>query len=177
MYLELNESYFNTMKENLDIWFFGNDFGSQNGMLFSPDMWREFFYEPITELCNLAHSYGLKVMMHSCGSIIPIISELIEAGVDILDPIQVTASGMAPERLAREFGDKITFHGGIDTQRILPFGTVDQVTEHCHEVIGHLSSKGGYIASGSQILGSDIPIDNILTMYETFNGMNIRNGV
>lgn len=166
VYLELNNACFHALKGKLDIWFFGNDFGTQNGLLFSRWMWREFFFEPIRELCGLAASYGLKVMMHSCGGIKPIIGDLVEAGVDILDPVQITADGMDPEDLLRSFGDRIAFHGGIDTQSILPFGTVEEVREHTTKVVNLLSGKGRYIAAGSQILGDDIPIESILAMYD-----------
>lgn len=165
VYLELNEALFSELKDKLDIWFFGNDFGSQNGLLFSPRMFRKFFLGNIKRLTTLAHSYGLKVMMHSCGSISKIMPELIEAGVDILDPIQVTAKDMEPELLADKFGGKIVFHGGIDTQQVLPSTTPEEVREHALYVTQTLGRKGGYIFAPSQILGSDIPIENILAMY------------
>ena len=172
VYMELNEAYFTTMKGHMDIWFFGNDFGAQASMLMSVPMWYEFFYEPIKDLCGHAHSHGLKVMMHSCGSIVPIIDYLIEAGVDILDPIQITAEGMIPGQLSEKFGDRITFHGGIDTQQVLPFGTKEEVASHVRDVTSKLSAKGGYIASSSQIYGDDIPLENILTVYETLREIN-----
>lgn len=166
VYLELNDAYFTALSGKMDIWFFGNDFGSQNGLLVSRQMFTEFFLSPITRLCELAHSHGLKVMMHSCGAIEPIIGLLIEAGVDILDPIQVSAEGMIPDSLAATYGQRITFHGGIDTQSILPFGSTDEVRENSARVIEALSLHGRYIAAGSQILGDDIPVENILAMYE-----------
>jgi uroporphyrinogen decarboxylase len=166
MYLELNEAVFTEMKGELDVWFFGNDFGSQESLLMSPEMWHEFFFENIKRLTSLAHSYGLKVMMHSCGAIRPIIPYLIEAGVDILDPIQVTARGMVPAELKAEVGARIVFHGGIDTQNVLPFGTPDEVRAHVSDVVGAMSADGGYIFAPSQILGPDIPVENIVAMYD-----------
>ncbi len=169
VYLELNEAYFSSVKGKMDIWFFGNDFGSQDGLLFSPDMWYEFFFENIKRLTTLAHSYGLTVMMHSCGAISEIIPYLIEAGVDMLDPIQVTAKDMDPESLTEKFGGKVVFHGGIDTQQILPFGTPEEVTVHAKEVMHALNQKGGYIFAPSQALGQDIPVENVLAMYQVPN--------
>lgn len=165
VYLELNEALFSELKGKLDIWFFGNDFGSQQGLLFSWDMFREFFYENIRKLTNLAHSYNLKVMMHSCGAISEIIPDLIMAGVDILDPVQVTAKGMQPEELEHLYGGKIVFHGGIDTQKVLPSATPEEVKIHAEQVKSVMSRSGGYIYSPSQILGPDIPVENILAMY------------
>ena len=164
MYLELNAMYFSQLKDGLDIWFFGNDFGSQNGLLLSPDTWHEFFFENIKKLTDLAHSHNLKVMMHSCGGISEIIPSLIEAGVDILDPIQATAKDMELTSLAEKFGGNIVFHGGVDTQRILPHGTPADVRIHVQEVLSTLNSQGGYIFAGSQILGNDIPVESILAM-------------
>ncbi len=165
VYLELNEAIFSTLKGRMDVWFFGNDFGSQQALLLRPEMWHDFFFENIKRLTTLAHGYGLKVMMHSCGAISGIIPHLIEAGVDILDPIQVTAAGMEPPSLAEHFGGKIVFHGGIDTQQVLPFGTPEEVTAHAKGVSDALNAKGGYIFAPSQILGPDIPVENVIAMY------------
>ncbi len=172
MYLELNDAVFSALDGELDVWFFGNDFGSQEALLISPGMWEEFFSEDIKRLCDLAHSYGIKTMMHSCGAIRPIIPMLINAGVDILDPIQVTAKGMVPAELKADFGVNMVFHGGIDTQNILPFGTPDEVRAHVRETVSALSPNGGYIFAPSQILGPDIPVENIVVMYDEIREWN-----
>ncbi len=172
MYLKLNDKYFSTLKGNLEIWFFGNDFGSQESMLMSLEMWHELFFDNIKQLCALAHSYGLQVMMHSCGAIEPLIPFLIEAGVDILDPVQITATGMDPATLTTKYGGQITFHGGIDTQNILPFGSAEDVEAHVRNIVGTMAPAGRYIFAPSQILGSDIPIENIITMYKTIREIN-----
>ncbi|MFP4028569.1 MAG: uroporphyrinogen decarboxylase family protein [Candidatus Brocadiia bacterium] len=174
MYLKLNEAYFSELKEHFEIWFFGNDFGSQNGLLMSTEMWTDFFFENIRKLCALAHSYDLKVMMHSCGAISELIPLLVEAGVDILDPIQVTAEGMDPAALAEKHGGTITFHGGIDTQNVLPFGSLQEVGEHVREVVGTFAETGRYIFAPSQLLGSDIPLENIVGMYRTIERINLE---
>jgi len=171
VYLELNDSVFSLLKGKMDIWFFGNDFGSQNGLLLSADMWYEFFFENIKKLAALAHSYGLKVMMHSCGAISEIVPYFIEAGVDILDPIQLTAVGMEPRSLAEKFGGRIVFHGGIDTQQVLPHGTPEEAASHAREVIETLNQKGGYVFAPSQVLTKDIPVENILAMYTIVNNL------
>ena len=165
VYLNLNEAYFSELKGKFDVWFFGNDFGSQDGLLISPHMWHEFFYENIKQLVSLAKSYGLRVMMHSCGAITDIIPFLIEAGIEILDPIQITAKNMEHSLLADRFGGKIVFHGGIDTQNILPNGTAEQASEHALEIINILGKYNGYIFAPSQLLGPDIPVENILAAY------------
>ncbi len=165
MYLELNAAYFEALKGRMEVWFFGNDFGSQEALLFSAEMWGDFFFENIRRLTALAHGYGLKVMMHSCGAIAPLIPLLIEAGIDILDPIQVTAAGMVPSDIKARFGDRLVFHGGVDTQRVLPFGTPEEVACHARETAAILGRDGGYIFAPCQILGPDIPTANLLAMY------------
>ena len=165
LYLELNEAYFTALKDRLEVWFFGNDFGSQEALLFSANMWGDYFFENIRRLTALAHAHGLKVMMHSCGAIAPLIPLLADAGVDILDPIQVTAKGMLPADLKARYGERMVFHGGIDTQRVLPFGNPEAVSRHVRETIELMGQGGGYIFAPSQILGPDIPVENILAMY------------
>lgn len=165
VYLELNHAVFSELKGKMDVWYFGNDFGSQHGMLLSPETWHRLFFYNIKELVALAHGYGLKVMMHSCGAISPIIPFLIEAGVDILDPIQVTAKDMEPEKLSAKFGKDIVFHGGIDTQKVLPGSTPQEASEHALSVTETLNRDGGYIFAPSQLLGADIPVQNIVAIY------------
>jgi len=165
MYLSLNDSIFQLLKGKLNIWFFGNDLGAQNGLLLRPETIYKLFFKHFKQLCDLAHSYGIHVMMHSCGSIAPIIPMLIEAGVEILDPIQTSANGMDPQTLKEQFGGKIVFHGGIDTQRVLPGGTKEEVIQHSRAIKETLSATGGYIFVSSQILNNDVPVENIEAMY------------
>ena len=172
MYLELNERYFIQLAGLLDIWFFGNDFGSQRGLLFSPKMWDRLFAENIRRLTDLAHRHGLAVMMHSCGGIAPLIDRLIDAGVDILDPIQISATGMEPASLQKKFGGRIVFHGGLDTQHILVNGTTTEIRNHVKEILGTFSTEGGYVFAPSQIFQSDIPLENIVAAYETVKELN-----
>lgn len=167
MYLELNEHYFSQLAGRLDIWFFGNDFGSQRGLLFSPKMWDRFFAENIRRLVASAHRHGIAVMMHSCGSIVPLIGRLVDLGVDILDPVQTSAVGMEPAALQEKFGGRIVFHGGIDTQHLLVKGTLDEVRQHVTSILETFSETSSYIFAPSQIFQSDIPLDNILAAYET----------
>jgi len=143
-----------------------NDFGAQNSLIMSPQMFRKFFKPALKRLYNVIKEYGAKVMQHSCGAIAPIIPDLIEIGVDIVNPVQISAEGMSPDILKCEFGDKITFHGAIDTQHVLPEGSVDDVRREVNRVINILGRGGGYILSGSQGFESDIPVENIIAMYE-----------
>jgi len=165
MYLELNEKAFSTIKGKVDVYLFGNDYGSQESLLMSRQMWLDYCFENTKRICDQAHSYGVKVIMHSCGAIFELIGDLIEAGVDILDPIQLTAKGMDMHLLKDTFGDRLVFHGGVDTQHILPSGTPDEVRAHSREILDVLGKDGGYIFSPSQLLSQDIPSENIEAMY------------
>ena len=143
-----------------------NDFGTQRGLVMSPEKWREFIKPELKRFYNIIKQYGARVFQHSCGSIVEIIPDLIELGADILDPIQVMAENMDPKNLVEKFGGKIVFHGGIDTQHVLPEGNEQEVRAEVRRIIRTLSSKGGYILCGSQGYMEDIPISNIVAMYD-----------
>lgn len=152
----------------IDLVFISDDIGGQNGMLMSPRMWRRHLKPRLTRWCDLVHSYGVKAFYHTDGGVGPVIPELIEAGVDVLNPIQHACPGMALEELAETYGDQIIFHGGIDNQQVLPFGTVDDVraeTLHCLETLG--AAGEGYICCSCHNVQPGTPLANIMTMIET----------
>lgn len=150
----------------IDIAYFGNDFGTQRGLVMSPQMWQEFFRAPLKRYFDVSHEFGCKVMQHSCGSVRAIVPMLIEDGVDILDPIQVAAAGMRLRELVGDFGARLAFHGGVDTQTTLPFGTVADVRAEVGSYLDLTRAGGGYILGGSQEFIADIPLDNILAIYD-----------
>ena len=152
------------------MFFFGNDFGMQKGLLFSEEMWMEFFYESYRRIVEQAHRHGLVVMTHSCGNIAPLIRHLIDAGVDILDPVQTTAAGMDPSRLKPAFGDEIVFHGAVDTQQILPRCTPDEVGRHVREMVEVIGRDGGYIVAPCNNLQDDTPVENVVALYRAAGG-------
>ncbi len=164
-YLELNDRVFSTLKGKMDVYFLGNDFGSQNGLLFSKAMWIDFFYEDYEKVIAHARGYGLKVMVHSCGAISELLEPLIELGTDIIDPVQTTAVGMEPVRLKETFGDRIVFHGAIDTQKVLPSETPENVYKHAVETMQVLGRDGGYIFLSCNNIQTDTPIENVHAMY------------
>ena len=110
--------------------------------------------------CRLPReSHGKRTMMHCCGSVYPLINRLIEIGLDILNPIQHSAKNMNPEKLAQEFGSRIAFHGGIDTQQFLPKATPEEVREKVGYTCGVLGKNGGYILAGSHHIQADVPLE------------------
>lgn len=144
----------------------GDDFGTQRGLLFSPDTFRQYIKPRYKKLVEKVHSYGLKYVHHTCGGVRPIIKDLIEIGFDVLNPIQPLAEGMEPGALAKEFGKDIVFYGGIDEQNTLPYGSAQDVRDEVAHRIETLGKNGNYIIAPSHGFQPDTPIENILAMYE-----------
>ena len=151
----------------IDIIGSGGDIGTQTGMMLSPARWRKHIKPYSTQLIKPFKEAGCKTFYHSCGSIVPVIPDLIEMGLDILDPIQPKAAGMDPVTLKQQFGDRLSFHGGVDVQELLPFGTAAQVAAEVTRLIDTLGANGGYIVSSAHALQPDTPIENVLTLFKT----------
>ena len=160
-------AFFEATKGYLDIAYFGNDFGTQRGLLISPELFDKFMRPALRRFYALAHDYNLRVMQHSCGAIADIIPWLIEDGVDIIDPVQSSCSGMDLETLYRNFGMRVSFHGGVCTQSLLPFKSVDEVRQTVRKYREITKGNGHYFLTGSQEYMADIPLENILAVYET----------
>ncbi len=141
-----------------------DDYGTQISLLFSMDMWREFFKENTKKLVELSHEYGAFFMQHSCGAVGSIIPELIDCGVDALEPVQKVA-GLEIDALSEKYGGKITFHGGVDTQWLLPGGTAEEVKKETEYIIETLGKHNGYVLMASQSFETDVPVANIEAVY------------
>ena len=154
--------------EFLDIIIQGGDYGSQYGMLMSPEMYRNYI-KPIQAEVNriIREKTKARIFYHSCGSILPIIDDLIEIGVDILNPVQVSAGGMDPTILKKRFGNRLSFWGGIDTQRLLPFGNPEQIAQETKRVKSLLGADGGYVLSAVHNIQAEVPPENIVAMYQS----------
>lgn len=162
-----SERYFEATRGRLDLFFMGDDYGLQSGPMISPAMFRRFLLPHLRRLFDLAKRYGLLVMMHSCGSIRAFIPDLLEAGMDLLDPVQVRAEGMDIESLKRDFGRELTFHGSIDTQQTLPHGSVADVEAEVRSRLELFAEDGGFICCGSQHYLPDAPVENLVAIYRT----------
>lgn len=126
-YYEANKRFFEAAGDLMDGFFFGNDFGTQIDLICGPAQFDEFIMPWFRKFTDLAHSYDYQVILHSCGAIHRVIDRLIDARVDCLHPLQALAKDMDAETLARDFGGRITFMGGIDTQQLLVHGSPDDV--------------------------------------------------
>jgi uroporphyrinogen decarboxylase len=150
----------------LDLFCEWSDFGTQENLLISREMWREFVEPYLKRLVDVCHSGDVLFMLHSDGAIRDLIPDLIDLGSDILDPIQTGAVGMEPERLKRDFGDRLSFHGAIDTQTTLPFGTPEEVEAEVRHRVRTLGQGGGYIIAPSHTIQPDTSVANVLAMYK-----------
>ncbi len=150
----------------IDIVYTYDDLAFQNGLLMSPAMWRTYILPCHQRLNQVIKSYGLRIMYHSCGAIYPLIGELIEKmGIDVLNPLQPRAKGMDMQKIKQEFGGRIAFHGGIDLQETMPFGSLQAVRDEVRERCSILGKNGGYICTTAHYIQMDAPIRNILALY------------
>jgi uroporphyrinogen decarboxylase len=167
-YLERLELILRCLNGYVDILTFGDDLGTQDGLWMSPEIIEELFIPRYKKIWDIVHSKSdCKVFLHSCGSIYSIIGKLIEAGLDILNPIQTSAKNMQPHLLKNEFGKHITFWGGgCDTRDILPFGSPEEVKNHVKRRIELFAKDGGFIFNQIHNILADIPPENVIAMYD-----------
>jgi len=151
----------------IDIYRVGDDLGTQSGTMISPRMFREVVKPYLAEYYAMIHNMtDARLMLHCCGSVRPIMGDLIEIGVDILNPVQVSAKDMEPGELKAQFGDRLSFCGGIDTQQVLPHGTREEVQEEVQRRIQELAPGGGYLLAAVHAIQPDVPPENVCTMFE-----------
>ena len=146
-----------------------DDFGNQRGMMISPELYRKYFKEYQRRYIEMVKRYGAYVFYHSCGGITGIIEDLIEIGVDILDPLQLNAMGLSSGDLADLCGGRVTFHGGIDLQDLMTNGTPDQVNHAIDNLKHTLGRFGKYILSCSHLIQVDVPVRNIEMLVRCVN--------
>jgi uroporphyrinogen decarboxylase len=162
-YYEVNERYFPAARGLVDAFFLGNDFGTQLDVICGPKQFDEFILPWFRKFTDQGHRHGLQVILHSCGSIHRVIDRLIDAGVDCLHPIQAKARGMEAERLARDFGGRIAFMGGIDTQELLVRGTPDEVRADVRRV-KRLLGPNLIVSPSHEAILPNVPPANIEAM-------------
>lgn len=150
----------------IDLYLLISDLGSQRGPLIFLPMFREFVAPYLKEMIDCIHGLRGRVLFHSCGLIRPFIPELIQLGVDVLDPIQPVSLEMQPEMLKSAFGGRLSFHGGLDMQRLLPQGTPAEVATEVRRYCEVLGQDGGYILAPAHLLQPVVPPENILSMYQ-----------
>lgn len=167
-YVGVSCRVFDAAADAIDIFFIGNDFGSQMGPLIGERAFRRFIFPHLQRLARLGHDYRLKVMMHCCGSFAPLIPAMIEAGLDGLQALQPFTRGMEPAKLKAAFGDRLVFNGCIDSHHVLIDGTPDLVRRVTRETLDIMKPGGGYIVSASHdYILEETPVENVLAMFDT----------
>jgi uroporphyrinogen decarboxylase len=152
----------------IDVLTLGDDWCGQEGPLVSPVFLREVII-PLTKMqIELIRRYtDAKIFFHSCGSVVKLIPDMIDMGIDILNPVQITAKGMDPRVLKEQFGKDLVFWGGVDTQKTLPFSTSQEVRKHTESLIRILAPGGGFVFSTNHNIQSGTPPENLMAMYRT----------
>jgi uroporphyrinogen decarboxylase len=165
-YLDILRRTVQAARGHCDICWLGDDYASQEALIMGPERWRRFIRPYLAEQVRVIHEHGLLVLLHSCGAIRAIIPDLIEIGVNGLLVFQTSAAGMAPESIARDFGGRIVFYGGIDCQQLLTFGSTEDVRAEVRRNLAAFRDCGGYIVANSHHCIANIRGENVVAMCE-----------
>lgn len=177
---EYNTRLFEAADGAIDLTQVTDDFGMQSGLMISPQTFDEFFAGRMKRFIDLAHQAGIRVFHHDDGAIMDLIPRLVDLGIDVLNPIQWRLPGMSLEALSDRFGAgaqgrSIAFHGGIDNQEVLPFGSTDDVrreVERCVETLG--SDRTGYVIAPCHNIQPNTPVENIIALYDAAREIGCR---
>jgi len=162
------ERFLRLVGPSIDIILFGDDLGMQKGPQISPAMYREFFKPRHARLWHRAKELAnVKVMLHCCGGVEPLLDDLIDAGMDAINPVQISCTGMDPRRLKARFGPRMTFWGGgCDTHFVLARGTPDEIRRHVHEQVSIFKPGGGFVFQQVHNVLADVPAENVIAMFD-----------
>jgi len=164
--IEVNDLILREVGDLVDIVYTADDFGGQNGPLASPETAKRLLLPYNRRIwCHIRENTSAKLLHHCCGSIYPFISDFVEMGVQALNPIQVSAKNMDPAKLKSEFGKDLTFWGGVDTQRVMPRGTTQEVRQEVTRRIGQMGQGGGYILAAVHNIQPEVPPANIVELF------------
>jgi len=164
--LDYNLKYIRkALKYNVDGLHFGDDWGQQRGMIMGPALWRKYIKPRIAKMYGLVREHGLTVSIHSCGDVSEVFEDLIEIGLNVFNPFQPEV--MDIYEMKKKYGDKLCFYGGLSTQKVLPYGTPDDVRKETKKLIREIGASGGYILSPAHDIPKDVPAENIAALIET----------
>lgn len=164
---EYHRRCFEAGRKAIDITQVTDDFGTQHGLMISPKVFETFYRAPIQQAIDLAHAYGIIVFHHDDGSMRDLLPTLVEMGIDILNPVQWRCPDMDRAELKASFGSRICFHGAVDNQQTLPFGTPEEIREEVRYNIEVLASDGtGYILAPCHNIQPNTSVENVIAMYE-----------
>ncbi len=161
------ENALDAVGEDIDVTSFGDDLGTQQSTLFDPRLYRQLVKPHHARMiATLKQGSDAKTLLHSCGAVSALFDDFIEIGIDAVNPVQVRAKGMEPERLKADYGDRLSFWGAIDTQRVLPFGSPEEVRAEVRRVTNILGRDGGYVLNSVHNIQADVPPENIAAMFD-----------
>ena len=155
--------------DEIEAVYFGDDWGQQNGLIMGPTLWKEMIKPGMKRLFERVKSKGKYVVLHSCGDLRQIMPDLIDMGVDVYNTVQPEIYDL--DMLKREYGQDLTFYGGISTQQFMPFATPEETKEMTKRVIDKMASGGGYILSPTHAVTPDIPLENVEAMIQVAKDM------
>jgi uroporphyrinogen decarboxylase len=165
-WVELTTRILEACGESVDLVSYGDDIGTQSTPLMRPELYRKLIKPFHRAMAAAVHRFNKPIIYHSCGAISSLIPDLLDVGIDALNPVQVAAAGMDTKRLKKEFGRDVTFWGAIDTQHVLPCGTPDDVREEVKRRIEDLSAGGGYVLAPVHNVQPEVPPENLVAMLE-----------
>ncbi len=158
--------------QHIDVVFYADDVAFQNGPIMRPETFRRLFKPRLKRVFDAIRAETrAKILFHSCGSVVSLIPDLLDTGIDCLNPVQVSAAGMDTAALKREYGHVLSFWGAIDTHRVLPFGSPEDVRREVQRRIGDLADGGGYVVASVHNIQAEVPPENIVAMVEAARGM------
>jgi uroporphyrinogen decarboxylase len=163
--MAITQAWIESAPESIDVLIITDDYGANQNMLISPKLWQTFLKPRLSSIIDFGHRSGMKVMLHSDGSIRKIIPELIAMGIDILNPIEPEAAGMDPAGIKRDYGNSIALHGAASSLN-LAHGTPEQLRSEVEQLMINLAPGGGFILCPSNHIMEDMPVENVLTLYD-----------
>ncbi|MFQ5830806.1 MAG: uroporphyrinogen decarboxylase family protein [Candidatus Methylomirabilia bacterium] len=166
LWIQITDRALGEAGEHVDLVIYGDDVGTQKACLIQPELYRRVIKPRHKRMADTVKRHGKPILFHTCGSVYALIPDLIEVGIDALNPIQVSAAEMDAKRLKREFGRELAFWGGVDTQTVLPLGTPQGVREEVQRRIEDLADGGGYVLSAVHNIQPEVPPENVVAMYE-----------
>ena len=166
--LETTKNILNEVGNDVDIVMTADDLGTQQSLQISPDFFRSSIKPRFKKYLDLIKQYSpeSKLFFHSCGAIEPILKDFIEIGIDIINPVQVSAKNMEPKFLKKKYGNQLSFWGAIDTQDLLPNGATEDIKKEVERIIDILGENGGYVLGATHNIQPGVPLENIITMYK-----------
>lgn len=166
--VRIAENVLRLVGDQIDVLCIGDDLGTQHGPLISPEIYRRMIKPRQRRLVETIRRYtSAKLFYHSCGSVVAFIPDLIDLGIQVLNPVQVSAQGMDPADLKREFGQDMAFWGGVDSQRVLPFGTPQEVAAEVKRRFAQLGPGGGWVCGAVHNIQPGVPPENICALFDT----------